>query len=831
MRRILLLICFVFCWLCGSVFSMTQAELEGYLALNYRNIVYVFDPQTLNILFSNERASEYYGYTLEQFTSMNLMDISLLSEDDLRDQINEALEVKQKPIINSQRLADGSIRTIEVHGWPIEVDGKTLLFTTVFDVTERERTKKELEKSLVKLTKAEEMGDVGHYEIYLSEEKMVLSKGAEMIYGLVGDLWPSSTIYELILPEDREKVAKSREELVRVGKRYDVTFSIRRANDGELRYLRSLGDYDTVNNTIFGVVHDITEQKKAAAELKARNDAFFWTLTAGILTITAIAALLALSVLKQLKVGRELLESKRKIDVQNEELQAANEELAASNEQLAATNEELIATNEELNAVNQTLERSFIEIESKNAALERIKAEFEELLQQTGAVVWQVDLNGTFVSLRNLNPEVNGFTEEEMLGKMSVYDLHPEETRGEFKAYITEVMRSEKTLWNFEHPVSTRDGRKRWVLSVWFPAYDERHRSVGYRGINIDITAKKALEEALIKSKEEAQAALKAKSAFLSNMSHEIRTPMNASMGFTHLLLETEENPEKRKMLEQIDASNRYLLNLVNKILDLSKIEDGKIRIREEDFMIGEMLDRIVDNFSHLARAKALDFFVKREPEMPVIVQGDELRLEQILNNVLSNAIKFTEKGAVTFEMAATPIENSEHRMLFKFKIADTGIGIEEKDFQRIFDKFEQAESYLTKKYGGTGLGLSITKELVDRMKGFLRLESSTGKGTTVVIEIPMTVDGEAYTKKSENGGPVTYDLEGVHILIAEDNEITQNLMKRIFQRHGISVDLAENGQKALEMLQQNRYDLLLMDIQMPILNGIDTTKLIRREE
>lgn len=661
---------------------------------------------------------------------MNLMDISLLSEGDLRDDFNEALEVKQKPIIKSQRLADGSIRTIEVHGWPIEVDGETLLFTTVFDVTERERTKNELEKSLVKLTKAEEMGDVGHYEIYLSEDKMALSKGAEMIYGLVGDFWPRSTIYELILPEDREKVAKSREELIRVGKRYDVTFSIRRANDGELRYLRSLGDYDSVNNSIFGVVHDVTEQKKAAAELKARNDAFLWTLTGGILTISAIASLLALSVLKQLKVGRELLESKRKIKVQNEELQAANEELAA-------TNEELIATNEELNALNESLESSFVEIESKNTALEKIKAEFEELLQQTGAVVWQVDLNGTFVGLRNLHPEVMGFKEADMIGKMSAYDLHPEETREEFKAYITEVMRSEKTLINYEHPVCTRDGHKRWILSVWFPAYDERHRSVGYRGINIDITAKKALEEELIKSKEEAQAALKAKSAFLSNMSHEIRTPMNATMGFTHLLLEIETDPEKRKMLEQIDASNRYLLNLVNKILDLAKIEEGKIRIREEHFMIGEMLDRIVDNFSHLARAKSLDFFVKREPGIPVIVQGDELRLEQILNNVLSNAIKFTEKGAVTFEMAATPIENSEHRMLFKFKIADTGIGIEEKDFQRIFDKFEQAESYLTKKYGGTGLGLSITKELIDRMKGFLRLDSSPGKGTTVVIEDP----------------------------------------------------------------------------------------------
>ncbi|NLH20065.1 MAG: PAS domain S-box protein, partial [Thermotogaceae bacterium] len=796
MRRIPLLICFVFCWLCGLTFSMTQAELEGYLALNYRNVVYVFDPLTLEILFANERACEYYGYTFEQFTSMNLMDISLLSEGDLRDDFNEALEVKQKPIIKSQRLADGRIRTVEVHGWPIEVDGETRLFTTVFDVTERERTKKELEKTLVKLTKAEEMAYVGHYELYLSENKMVLSKGAERIYGLVGDLWPIQTINELILPEDREKVTKSRKELSQEGDRYDVSFSIHRADDGALRHLHSLGAYDSVNHVIFGVVQDVTDQKKAAAELKARNDAFLWTLTVGILTISAIAALLALSVLKQLKVGRELLESKRKINVQNEELQAANEELAATNEQLAATNEELRATNEELNAVNETLESSFLEIESKNAALEKIKAEFEELLQQTGAVVWQGDLNGTFVSLRNLHPEVMRFTEADMIGKMSVYDLHPKETREEFRDFITEVMRSEKTLINYEHPVCTRDGHTRWVLSVWFPTYDERHRSVGYRGINIDITAKKALEEALIKSKEEAQAALKAKSAFLSNMSHEIRTPMNASMGFTHLLLETEENPEKRKMLKQIEASNRYLLNLVNKILDLSKIEEGKIRLREEDFNLGEMLDRIVDNFSHLARAKALDFFVKREPEMPVIVQGDELRLEQILNNVLSNAIKFTEKGSVTFEMAAAPIENSEHRMLFKFKIADTGIGIEEKDFQRIFDKFEQVESYLTKKYGGTGLGLSITKELIDRMKGTLRLDSSKGKGTTVFIEIPVTVNGKALKEQDENTLPETYDLEGIRILIAEDNEITQNLMKRIFQRHGISVDLAENGQK-----------------------------------
>jgi len=222
---------------------------------------------------------------------------------------------------------------------------------------------------------------------------------------------------------------------------------------------------------------------------------------------------------------------------------------------------------------------------------------------------------------------------------------------------------------------------------------------------------------------------------------------------------------------------------------------------------------------------------VKRNSNFPVFIRGDELRLEQVLNNVLSNAVKFTEKGSVIFEISASFPETNKNQVLLQFKITDTGIGIEKRDFQRIFDKFEQAESYLTKKYGGTGLGLTITKELLERMEGSLHLESVPGKGTAVAIEIPASLTGVIQKEEKTNGLPKAYALDGVRLLVAEDNEITQSLMIKIFRRYGIEIDLVENGQKALEKLQEKSYDLLLMDIQMPLLNGIDTAKLIRQDE
>ncbi|MDD8041047.1 MAG: PAS domain S-box protein [Thermotogota bacterium] len=814
-----LLTFFVFLWMTffGWAFSMTQAELEQNLALYYGNVIYVFDPQTGAIRFANERASEYYGYTPDQFIALTLNQINMLPEDDLQDRIRQALQMEQNDFVFSHRLSSGEIRTVEVHAWPVEVDGKTLLFSTVYDITEREYTKNELLKSLVKLSKAETMSNMGHYEFHLSKNEVRASEGAAKIYGLPGNTWSIPMIQERTLPEYREWVARSKEALIQEGKPYDVIFPISRATDGETRYIRSIAEYDETNNVIFGVIEDITDQRKAEEDLKNRTNFFLLILTIGVVTLLAIATLLEFSVQKRKSAEREILESKKKISAQNVELQAANEQLAA--------------TNEELNTINEALEQSFLEIESKNDSLEKSQRNFEELLQQTGAVVWQVDLRGTFTSLKNLHPEIVGYTEAEMIDKMSMYDLHPEETRESFKNFMTEVINNGKPLINYEHPVHSQNSGILWVLTSGGPVYDEQHRLAGYRGININITKRKALEEALLKSKEESEAALKAKSAFLSNMSHEIRTPMNATMGFTNLLLEKETDPEKRKMLEQIDTSNRYLLNLVNDILDLSKIEDGKLRLHEENFDLSEMLDRIVGIFSHLAKVKKLEFVVKRNSNFPVFIRGDELRLEQVLNNVLSNAVKFTEKGSVIFEISASFPETKKNQVLLQFKITDTGIGIEKRDFQRIFDKFEQAESYLTKKYGGTGLGLTITKELLERMEGSLHLESVPGKGTAVAIEIPASLTGVIQKEEKTNGLPKAYALDGVRLLVAEDNEITQSLMIKIFRRYGIEIDLVENGQKALEKLQEKSYDLLLMDIQMPLLNGIDTAKLIRQDE
>ncbi len=803
--------------LAGRLLSMTQAELDQNLALYYGNVVYVFDPETGQIRYANERAAEYYGYPPDRFTQLFLNQISTLPQEDLKNRIRQALRMEQNEFVFSHRLSSGEIRTVEVHAWPVEVEGKQLLFSTVFDITEKEKTHHELVKSLVKLSKAELMANMGHYEFHYSKNEVYASEGFAKIYGLTGTVWSIPDVQEMTLPEHRNWVMQRKEALIREGKAYDVTFPIRRATDGDTRYIRSIAEYDATNNVLFGVIEDITDRRKAEEDLKNRTDFFLLILAIGVIGLLATATLLGISIQKQKRADREILETKKKIAIQNEEL--------------CATNEQLAATNEELNATNEALEQSSTEIELKNASLEKSQRDFDELLLQTGALLWQTDLNGILTSLHNLHPESVGYTEDELIGKVSLFDLHPIETREAFKTTIMKMMRTEKAFTNFEHPIQTRDGKILWALTTGFPVYDEHQLLAGYRGIDINITKRKALEEALLKSKEEAEAALKTKGAFLANMSHEIRTPMNAIMGFTSLLLEKVTDSEENKMLCQIDASNRYLLNLVNDILDLSKIEEGKMKLHSDDFDLSEMLNRIEGNFSHLAKAKKLDFVAKRDPELPAFIRGDELRIEQILNNLLSNAVKFTEIGKVVFEVFVSSPDRAKNTVQLVFKITDTGIGIEKNAFRRIFEEFEQAEEYLTKKYGGTGLGLTITKELTNRMNGALHLESIVGKGTEITVEIPVNQTGITMKEANQNMHKKPFSLEGVRVLVAEDNEITQSLMKRIFRRYEIEIDLAENGQKALEMVRERTYDLLLMDIQMPILNGIDATALIRKED
>ena len=322
----------------------------------------------------------------------------------------------------------------------------------------------------------------------------------------------------------------------------------------------------------------------------------------------------------------------------------------------------------------------------------------------------------------------------------------------------------------------------------------------------------------------------KFKQQFLANMSHEIRTPMNSVIGLTNLLIKTKLEDQQKKYLNVIKKSSENLLVIINDILDLSKIEAGKLDFEQISFSLEDMVDTAYNTLLYKADEKKLSFNVNINSNVPKTLLGDPTRLNQVLINIAGNAIKFTEKGGVTISISE--INCQGNLSLLQFSIIDTGIGISEEGIGKIFDSFSQASNDTTRKFGGTGLGLTISKQLVELQGGNIKVKSELGKGTTFNITIPFLIGkaSEIGKRKNSENDIHAEDLRGIKILLAEDNPFNQmvaidtltDLIK------DLKIDLAENGKIAVEMANKNDYDIVLMDIQMPELDGFDATRAIR---
>ncbi|GAB3256720.1 hypothetical protein GCM10027347_18700 [Larkinella harenae] len=418
-----------------------------------------------------------------------------------------------------------------------------------------------------------------------------------------------------------------------------------------------------------------------------------------------------------------------------------------------------------------------------------------------------------------------GYREDELIGQRADKLLVPEE----FNEFLKKQQhfRREGGASSYELRLKRKDGSPLWVIISGAPIVDEDGNVSGSMGIHYDITERKQLEQELAQAKQVAEDARHTEKQFLANMSHEIRTPLNAILGFSNLLDSTALSSEQKEFVDYIRTAGKNLLTIVNDILDISKIEAGMLPLESIPFSITSLVDSIRTMLDSTASDKSLYLTVVTDPDLPPVVLGDPTRLTQILLNLLSNAIKFTKQGGVT-----VLIENREQGDEFaqiRFTVEDTGIGMEKEILPHIFERFRQASDFTTRYYGGTGLGLNIVKSLAEMQGGWVNVESNLGEGSTFTLEIPYKLAPHQADHEIElEVDKSTAEAREVSILVVEDNVMNQKLALQVLSRLGYTAQVAENGQKALDLLQKESVDLILMDIQMPVMDGYTTTYHIR---
>jgi len=427
--------------------------------------------------------------------------------------------------------------------------------------------------------------------------------------------------------------------------------------------------------------------------------------------------------------------------------------------------------------------------------------------------------DGRYVLINRAAEETFGLSRAEALGK-TAFELFPAEEARLFAEEDAEVIRSREVRVSEEEPITTRAGL-RYFTTKKLATFDG-DRPLHLVIIGEDVTERRAAALALKHSLAEAEAAHQAKSAFLANMSHEIRTPLNGVVGVADLLARTELTASQRELVEVIRSCGSTLDRMLLDVLDLSKIEAGKLSLSAEPFNLAALAQSVAGLMRPIAEEKNLRFELDCDPAADLVVSADPVRLRQILTNLLSNAIKFTDAGSVTLRVRRT----GDHT--YQFVVADTGIGFDETVRQRLFDRFEQADGTINRRYGGTGLGLAISRQLASMMGGELECESAPGEGSAFMVTLPLPPAPARQTQESDAGGNA---VEGLAVLAVDDHAANRKVVQIALEAAGATVQLAENGEQALALFRQRRFDLVLMDMQMPQMDGLAATRAIRQIE
>ncbi len=702
-------------------------------------VMLLIDAENSKIVDANDAAVRFYGYKREQLLAMEKSDINVLPESELRRLIS-TIQNEGQLFHFRHRLADGSVRDVEVASSRIRLRSRDVLHSIVFDVTERRRA-----EEAVKLSEARLRGitDAAQDAIVMMDPNGAVSywnPAAEKMLGYRYDEAIGKHLHRLLVPE-------------RYVKSYEAAFP---------EFLAT-GRGKAVGTTL---------------ELQAKRSD-----------------------------GQEII-----VDVS-----------------LSA-----IQLNEKWHAVG--IMRDITKRKEIERALERSEEKFRHLAENIQEVFWIADpCSRRPLYISPAFKEVWGRSCESAYdGQASWFDpVHPDDLPEARRLFAVEGTGKAAEA---QYRIRTPDGREKWIHDRAFPVYDENGEMTRIVGIAQDITERKRYEAELIRAREMADAANTAKTTFLAHMSHEIRTPMNGVIGMLQLMDETELTEVQRGYARLAHESSLFLLGILNDILDLSKIEAGKISLESVQFGLRSIVGKAASSLKVQADAKGLSLECNVEDGVPDDLEGDSQRLRQVLTNLVSNAIKFTHRGGVTVSVRLE--EQISNSAMLRFSVRDTGIGIRPDQANEIFKPFVQADSSTTRKYGGTGLGLAISKEIVELMGGRIGVDSKEGDGSDFWFTAAFAVSREkSRTEDAGNGCPVQkcdipqWSGPRKTILVADDDPTNRTVLQALLDRLGYSNTVVNNGAEAVEAVQQHEYDLILMDWQMPIMNGKQATRHIRQSK
>ncbi|MBU2884562.1 PAS domain S-box protein [Gilvimarinus agarilyticus] len=480
--------------------------------------------------------------------------------------------------------------------------------------------------------------------------------------------------------------------------------------------------------------------------------------------------------------------------------------------------------------------RNIQELVEARDRMEKSEEKYRWLSEYSADMICLHEPDGRYKYLSSSVKDLLGYEQDELIG-VSLYDLIHPDLFHTFKSQVDVKSLNEYGFSGIESRLRKKDGSYVWVEFYAKPIYNEKQEVVSIQSSTRDISKRRKFDEAIQRAmrlaenaKQEAIASAKAKENFLSTMSHEIRTPLNAILGVTNLLLMEELEQKHLDHLNLLKFSGENLLSLINDILDYNKIESGKIDFEKVDFNLREVLINLKQSVMPEVDKKGLELVLNYDEQLPNMFVGDSVRITQIINNLLSNAVKFTEEGFIKLDISL--IERKGSVAQIRFEIHDTGIGVASANQSVIFENFAQASDDTTRKFGGTGLGLAITKKLLLLMGSKISLDSELGYGSIFYFDIELPIGNELDVLPDTKSGSSVFENvadRDIHILVAEDNRANQIVLEKFLQKWGMKVEFVENGRLALERSKIECYDLILMDLQMPEMDGYQATQEIRK--